>query len=323
MTKTKSRQTPDTVLEKAAAWFAKRDAGVFSSTDQQALDAWIAADPAHATAWRRLDRLWAGLDGAPPAMRSGARERVAAWRSRQTRRRKRMAGAAAAAALSLAMILPLTDLPIRLRADAMTTTGERREVRLADGSIVHLNSGSAIAIDYSESRRTVRLLTGEAAFDVAPDRQRPFVVEADGGSATALGTRYIVRRLDEGARVTVTHHSVAVRSRVDAPPVTVHEGQSVRYVDGHMSPILASDMSADTAWLRGRMVFRNLPLGEVVRGIARYHPGLIRVLDADVARRPISGVFSIDDPVGAIDSIERSFGLHSTRLTDRVILITR
>lgn len=312
---------PGPVIDAAAAWFAKRDAGCFTAVDQQALDAWIAADPAHAQAWQRLNLLWVGLDAAPADLRDAAGRRVVVWQARRARRTRRLVGGAALLVL-LAVLAGADGMLLRLRADIRTAQAERRELSLPDGTVVHLNGGSAIALDYTTDHRGVILLAGEAAFDVVPDPVRPLSVEAAGGSATALGTRFVVRRLDKGARVTVMQHSVAVRPAPGAETTVVGEGRSVAYDgDGRLTELGTGETWAATGWLSGVLVFEDRPLGEVVAEIGRYHPGLVRVLGGRAAARRISGVFPIDDPVGALEGIERSLGLRSLRLGDRLVLL--
>lgn len=311
---------PKDVTDAAAAWFARRDVGHFTASDQAELDAWIAASPVHEAAWRRLDGLWGALGSTSSAEREPARANVSHWQKQRIRRKRAISGGAAACLLLLCFTQG-QDILVRFRADAITGTGEQRAVRLADGSVAHLNTGSAIAVDYTPGQRSIRLLKGEAAFDVAGDASRPFVVQARGGTATALGTRYIVRLLDDATQVTVTQHKVAVRNAPGASAIVVRQGQTVRYSANGIGRAAAQDVRTAESWLRGKLIFENRPLAEVVREIGRYHPGMIRVLGKDAAARKISGVFPIGDPVAAINSIEHSFGLRSTRLTDRLIIL--
>lgn len=313
---------PKSVTDAAAAWFARRDVGGFSTKDEAAFEAWLSADPTHERAWAALNGLWGRLEATPRDSQDNLRASVERWQVGRSRRKRIVQGSVAACLLAV-VTFQGGNLAIRLQADAITSTGERRNIRLEDGSVLHLNSGTAVAIDYSSAQRRIRLLTGEVAFEVASAPDRPFVVETLGGSATALGTRYIVRQEAAQAQVTVTEHSVAVRSAPGQKARVVHEGQSVRFGAAGLSRPVATDTWAATGWMRGKLVFENRPLGEVVAEIGRYHPGMIRVIDDAAARKRISGVFPLDDPVAAIDDIERSFGLRSIRLTDRLILIRK
>lgn len=212
---------------------------------------------------------------------------------------------------------------MRLRADAMTETGERRDVRLGDGSVVQLNTDSAIAIDYSPDRRTVRLLGGEAAFSVAGDPERPFVVEAAEGTITALGTRFVVRRNPADVTVMVSEHSVRVSSAADGERDTVDlgEGQELDYGPGGIGRPHAIDVPTETSWTRGRLVFADRPLSEVVSELARYRKGILTIAGDDLGRRRVSGSFRIDDPDAALATLQRLLGISSLRLTDRFVIL--
>ncbi|MCP1469674.1 transmembrane sensor [Sphingobium sp. OAS761] len=317
MTMPDAQPIPKPVRQQAARWFAQRETGELSADDEVRLAQWLAADPLHAHAFAQAEAVWEGLGGArigapPPPARRRARRFIGG----QGAVRRRWAGGAIAASLAL-MLVFAADVPTRLQADAMTATGERREVRLPDGSIALLNTGSAIAFD--EDGRTVRLLRGEAAFRVARDPDHPFSVIAGPGSTTALGTRFIVRRIEDTARVSVTEHSVRVSAHEQS--AVLREGETLTYGPNGVGPTRSIAVPDADAWTRGRIRVVNRPLGEVVAELARYHRGYIAVTNAELAKRPVSGTFDIGDPVGAIGVIERTLGIASTRLTDHLILL--
>jgi transmembrane sensor len=106
----------------------------------------------------------------------------------------------------------------------------------------------------------------------------------------------------------------------DAQARVLHEGAQLTYGPHGIGAARAVDIDDADAWMRGHLRVVNVPLGAVVAELNRYHRGYIGV-SADLAQRPVSGVFNVDDPVGAVDVIERTLGLGSTRLTDHVILI--
>jgi len=309
------RPIPKPINREAARWFAEREAGDMTAEDEASLAQWLAADPRHARAFEQAHAIWRSMDGPMPDAAFASTRRFARSRPRPRQRRQWIGGAIAA---SLALLIVVgADLPTRLQADAMTATGELREVRLSDGSTAMLNTGSAIA--FAPDGRTVRLLKGEAAFRVAPDPRHPFSVSAGKGRSTALGTRFIVRRMGGGTRVVVTEHSVRVA--LVSRSVVLNEGEAVDYgPDGLGSPRRIAMADTD-AWTRGRIRVVNRPLGEVIAELGRYHRGYIRVIGDDLARRPVSGTFDIRDPVGAVDVIQRALGIGSTRLTDRVIFL--
>jgi len=316
---------PDEIADEAARWFAERDSGLLS--DEAELDAWLAADPRHAQAFAEMEVVWSDLGGvtvAPDVRASLAPHRVLPMPSSLTRAPvRRWVPTALAASLCLLIVGKVYDVPTRLQADAMTATGEQRTIDLPDGSRILLNTQSAVAFDYTPGRRMIRLLKGEAAFAVAPDRARPFTVEANGGSTTALGTRFLVRAVDDVTRVSVTEHRVRVA--YPAPggnSVDIGEGGSVTY-DGTrgIGPLEAGKVADADAWTQGFLTFENRPLSEVVAELGRYHPGFIQVVGEEVRARRVSGVFNVHDPVGAVAKLQGSLSLKSVRLTDRMIFI--
>lgn len=321
---------PPHIVDEAARWLAAGEGDGLSDDEMRNFARWLAADPRHARAYAQMEEIWA-LMGKVPATALARTNmglpqlRLPRWRGIRTLRRPRRAwvGPAIAASLALVFIGVAQDWPTRLRADAMTTTGERRTITLSDGSTVFLDTQSAIAVSITDRRRMVTLLRGEAAFVVAPDRSRPFTVEANGGFATALSTRFLVRKDGGQAQVLVTEHSVRVtyplpegRSRV------VGEGQSVAYDARGLGRVLPANSYDAMAWTEGVLVFKNRPLSEVVAEIGRYHRGYVQVLGEAQGLR-VSGVFRIDNPIAATDQLQRSLGLRSTRLTDRLIFLSR
>ncbi|WP_336963766.1 FecR family protein [Sphingobium aquiterrae] len=328
MTVTADQPIPKDIADAAARWFADRDSGLMK--DEKALRAWLASDPRHARAFAQMEAVWwelgdvrASCDVRASLAQPPRRQRPSRrWQLTPAKPRLWIPGAVAAG-LAILAIGGMQDWPTRLRADVMTATGERRTVALPDGTLVQLNTHSAVALDFADNRRLVRLIRGEALFVVAPDARRPFTVEADGGSTTALGTRFLVREQTDDTRVTVTEHSVRViYPRNEGKGIKVEEGQSVSYGPAHGLTAPAQVRVADAlAWTQGSLVFEDRPLSEVVAELERYHPGYFRVIGADTQKRRVSGVFSIDDPVSSLRKLQQSLGLRSTRIIDRLIFL--
>ncbi len=308
-----------TIQEQATAWWVRLDSGDFSKNDHAAFLQWQQAHPAHRAAFDEICQLWGELDAlkprlavTTPAPRLAVKKPLWGWYTGT--------GLLVTACLVLLLINPLTVL---LRTDYSTGIGETRTVNLADGSMVYLNSDSALAVNITATSRQLSLLKGEAWFKVSPDRERPFRVQTGQGSSTALGTAFNIRQTADGAEITVTEHRVAVAFK-DNTPTIVAEGQRVSYSDTTGLGLPTSvDTHSITAWQRGKLVFQNKPLGEVISELNRYHHGLLRITDDSIAAKRVNGVFSIDQPLTVINTLEKSLQLHSTRLTDYVVLLHR
>lgn len=304
----------------AARWLADRDSGLLDVAGAARLEVWLKT-PGNAQALSRAEALWndmgdaavrtSALPKTPPSRRgrtSAAMVRVRRW------------APAAAAALAAAFVLVIgLDLPVRVQADAITRPGEQRKLVLDDGSIVQMNTDTAIAVAYAPGRRTVRLLRGEAAFTVASDTARPFVVEAGGGSTTALGTRFVVRRRGGLTEVSVTEHSV--RAATTAGDVVVNESRTTDYAPYRAPSAPSVSPVGVDAWTTGWLVFEDRPLSEVVEEIARYSRTPITVIGRPARDRRISGAFRIDQPVQTVARLEQTLGIRSTRLPGGAVVI--
>lgn len=304
----------DAMREEAIAWWVSRRAGPLTPREEEAFQDWLTRDPAHHAAFADIAGMVRNVRGLSPSPYRPAR--ILPLRSL----RPMAAGLAAAAALAL--LIGFDDLSILLRADRSTGVGETRSVTLEDGSRVHLDARSAIALRYGAGERRVTLLRGEALFEVAADRARPFVVEAAEGSVTARGTAFDVALTQEGARVTVTEHSVEVTS--GGGEVVVAEGGQTVYARERAAEAPRNvDVDAATAWRRGKLIVEDAPLSEALAALSRHRRGYILCLrPADCARR-VTGVFGAGDPLRALREIEASLGLTATFLTDYLIVLHR
>lgn len=184
----------------------------------------------------------------------------------------------------------------------MTPVGARRDVVLADGSIMTLNTGSVAEVRYTDAERDVRLLNGQAIFRVAKNHARPFIVTAGDRRITATGTAFDVRL--DGGEVKV----VLIEGHVNVAPVApaglerlipslavqkMEAGEELVAVPGEAIRVSAVDVDQSTSWRRGQLVFRDERLAAVVAEVNRYSDTKIVIEDPRVANLKISGVFGV------------------------------
>lgn len=307
----RDRSKGDDIHDVAVDWWVKRDAGGMSRSERRALEEWLAEKPERKEAFEEVELLCSHVRALRPE-----RARAKAMASR--RRTAFLASAMVAA--SMAFMFFWGEFSLLLHADFRTATGETRTVTLDDGSRVHLAAKSAIAVNFRENERKVTLIEGEGWFEAAPDASRPFVVAAASGSVTALGTMFDIALIGDKARVTVAEHRVAVSSQGGAEIIS--EGQqSVFGPDEAISKPADVDVKDETAWRRGKLIFRNRPLGEVVAILARYHQGYLLTPSAALRQLRVSGVFDVDDPLRALEMIEQSLNIRATRLTNYFVIL--
>lgn len=248
----------------------------------------------------------------PPAAVAAVAPAVTQRRPRRPPRRWQAVAAALVLAIGAGTWLGAVGLD-RLRSDAYTEVGAMRRLQLEDGSVITLNTDSAIAVRMREGTRAVRLLRGEAFFQVAHDPRRPFVVDSAGGSARVLGTAFNVHLDDGAARVSVVEGRVAVRAPAGATGTVLGAGQSAWLAGSTVRRETGVDPFAVAAWRRQQLVFYNTPLSQVVRELSRYRHGVIR-LRGDVAALPVSGAFNIADPDAGLQVLLDSLQLDAVHL---------
>jgi len=299
--------------EAAAAWWVKIDAGSLSRSDCSAFKTWLAQNPAHQAAFDEVSLLCADVRAQRPS--------PSAVITSVTARRRRLALLSGIAGACAVLVLLYDDLSLRWRADYWTGTGETQMVALEDGTRAELGPRSAIAVDYHHgAQRKVALLEGEAWFEAAPNPSRPFAVAAAGGTVTALGTAFDIALTNQGAVVTVTQHRVAVASQGQIK--VVGEGQQSTFGANMPMAAPASVNTGDvTAWRRGKLIFVNRPLGEVIAILSRYHHGYVLIPSAAVRELRVTGVFDAGDPLGMLRSMESSLAIRAAFFTNYLVIL--
>ena len=327
----------DDLVEQATAWFVRMRSDAVTGADRRAFADWLTHDPRHAAAYAEAETLWDELGTLPDPRDESAEETGAdraaassAPRGRHGRARLGWFSGAIAACVALAAVgLWAVGGYDGLRADHRTAVGELRTVTLPDASTVELDTDTALAVDFSPTRRRIALYRGEAFFTVAKDADRPFEVVAGGGVSRAVGTAFGV--LDGGNFITVV--VAEGRVRVDRTAdgrvgegVTLAAGETARYGrTGGVRAVTAAerrdDAAAAMAWRRGRVVFTDWPLRDVVAALDRYRPGVIFLPDSDIADARFTGVFSLHDTDRALDAIEGSLPVEVVRITPYLTLL--
>lgn len=282
----------DPIYLQALEWFAKLKDEKTSAEDKQAFAVWLKENRSHREAFDRAQALWERFDIIKPEY-----ERL--QRKKSLTRRNLLIGG-----LASAIILPgmyMANNP-RLFASHTTTIGERRAIRLSDGSIVELGSYSSLTIDFSANERRLILHDGQAFFSVAPDRKRPFTVIAREGKIRALGTQFDVKIIDETVTVTVIEHAVNVEL-LSRETVDVAEGWQVNYFDKGIMNAHRADIENTNAWREDKIVFEDVPLRIVLRELERYRRGRIILMDNDIGDIPVTGIFETQQAEAALKTI--------------------
>ena len=210
-----------------------------------------------------------------------------------------------------------------------TARGEMREVVLADGSSITLNTDSAISVRYEKNQRNVSLDRGEALFVVAHAPERPFIVASDAMQVQVLGTSFNVYAKGEETVVSVLSGVVEVKSDRDPAEksskemMTLTSGQQVAVLsDGDMTGVERFDTNAVISWRLGRAYYENEPLSDVIADLNRYFPREISIGDDSLDDVPVTGSFDLGDQSVAVEAIKVALSLHAeTDASGRIVLL--
>jgi transmembrane sensor len=340
-------ETGETIGEIAASWVVRLNSDQRTRADEEAFRLWMEEDPAHADAFADCVALWDGVrrlaasdDGHKALRRLRAPVRVF---GPVTRRTAVFGGAsvAAAAAASVAAFMTLGREQI-----LQTAPGEQKHVRLDDGTSVLLNTDSRLRIRLSRSERRLYLDRGQAFFQVAADKARPFRVFVGHDEVRAIGTAFEVRRLGDSVQVTLEEGRVAIYhagkpspqalGRVVGPNVASRPAVSSGPVEpvAVLSPgeqaVLASirpiavrevDLRKVQAWRYGRMILDDAPLGDTVADLNRYGGVQIVLADPKLADIRVSGVFHTGRPDDFVKSVTAAFPIEIAREDDQTIVL--
>lgn len=308
----RSRQD-DPVREAAFDWLMRVRASPDDPALQADLETWLSAAPDRRAAYCSLERMLRVARRLPAdyaaQVRAQPRRGIAGRQSVTPRRRRRLAVCAAGAALAACFVLAfLPTLRLHLQSDYVTGTGEIRTVALADGSRVHLDAATAIAIRYGPDRREIVLLDGQAFFEVAKAPDRPFVVASGAVRTTAIGTAFSVRSGPETISVALQSGVVNVRSGGPrGHTVTLAPGERLRVsrADGRFrrSRIFAETIAA---WRERRLIVDSARLADVVRQLDSHYRGRILLRNAALANARVTGVFDLRHPIDALRAIVRT-----------------
>ncbi|MDH0301368.1 MULTISPECIES: FecR family protein [unclassified Pseudomonas] len=288
------------VLEAAIAWKLCLDEGSGTPDERSAFMRWHAAHEEHARAWRQLGVLDQRVSTVAGPVRHTLLQSRAGMRQRLGGLGGGVAGLLLVGCLLAWAGVP-TLSPDYWLADQRTGTGEMRTLRLEDGTLLSLNTKTAVDIDFQGEQRLIVLHQGEISVETGHDDSRPLLVRTEEGRLRPLGTRFLVKREDDGTRLEVLQSSVAARPQNSGDEQVLREGEQVLMSAdglGRVSPVaVGSD-----AWTRGMLVVDNVRLADLLATLGQYRSGHLSASD-EVANLRVSGSFPLNDTDLALASL--------------------
>lgn len=320
------REPSPEVVATATHWFLRLQEDDVSEQDRAECLRWRQTDGMHDLAWRRLETLWRNFDdlegnAARPAQAALAK---LATRKRDKRRLKRAVGATIVC-IGLAVLLSDAMHPYLL-ADHHTGLAQRETLTLPDGSQVTLDAHSAVDIRYSQTERRVVLREGQILAQVHHDRvNRPFIIQTEQGTATALGTRYTVSLQGRRTIISVIESSVRACPQTLAPItcMDLNPGQSAAIAEGTVSRMTSSGFTDPASWTQGYLALDNQPLSRVLHMLRAYHSGLLWYDERDLQSVRVSGVIPIDDSSQAFSILAQTLPIRIRQYSPWAVTIKK
>jgi transmembrane sensor len=314
----RSDQTGGALIDAATEWLIALDAG---RADRAAFERWRSADPRNASAFAQVASTWertAALRMSPDRSSRTAPEATGAGETAHSRRAL-LKGALAAGAILAAgtsAMLMMRDP----RAQVQTAVGERRSVRLPDGSLIELNTDSLLSWRFGDTR-SVWLEQGEAAMVVAARQVAPFILHAVGAEAHLTAGRYALRIGDAGFRLIALAGGGRI-AQPGRPPVQISAMQSVADAAGKLTTaeVSPADIDAASAWRRGEIVFNGMQLRQAVAEFNRYLERKLIIADPAIGDIRLGGRFFVDDPTNFLRALRQGFDVQSSDGPEGILL---
>jgi len=294
-----------TIDKEAMRWLVRNADRSREPAERREFAAWFEADIRHQGAYARAAAIHNALSKAtvqeslrPEHEDLKVEWANASWNRANSRRSFLRFGAMAAGVAVIGAAAVFSTLPDE--SLVVAAKGEFRKVQLADHSVASVNSGSGIEVRLTGGARDITLRHGEAWFDVAKDKTRPFTVAAGGVRARAVGTAFGVRRYANGAEVMVTEGTVEVWSNEATARKTLLQAGDMAFVPNQAGRITVARQPAEIerklAWKEGKVIFINQTLNEAVADFNRYSLRKIVIMDPQLGGRTLVGQYPIDSP---------------------------
>lgn len=304
-----SRAFAPHVAEQAVHWLVEMQEGPLDPRQQQAWQQWLVADGEHRRAWEHIQQVNQRLHGLSAPL---AHATLSAPRSPGRRRAIKallllaMAGASGVALRNQQVLGPLM-------ADYRSPVGQRRQMQLDDGTLLHLNTGSAVDISFDAHQRLIRLLEGEILLTGAADT-RPLRIATAQGSLMPGKARVNVRQLGDSTRVAAFDGNVQVRPLATRGyPLRLEAGRQTVFDDRQWSPPVALDSNSG-AWVEGMLVAAHMRLADFLSELGRYRRGQLNC-DPEVANLLISGSYPLADTEKILELLEIALPVTVRRFT--------
>ena len=329
----------DQINKQAAEWFTLVQSAQMSATQRQELHDWLLEHPDHKQAYGQIELVWQSLGELSDTAEGSALRRsveplsarLMSYIATPVAMIKSLVAApkyaAAFTAVCVAVgVLLLSEPTAPIITHYSTEAGELRTITLADSSEITLSAKSQISTRISETERSVDLISGEAFFDIAKDRQKPFFVTVNNVSVEVVGTQFNVQRVRDTVSVAVLEGVVNVFAEdglmAAIPDAVLTAGQKVVKASGQAFDAVINVPNSDLgAWRMGRLIYTDIALADIVADAGRYFDGKIVLQSQDLADVKVTMTLRTDQVSELPQMLAKTLPLKVHTITDDIILL--
>ena len=313
----------DEIARQASEYVVHLYSGSMSAKDEQRLYDWLEADEAHRKEYQRMLDIWADADD----LNLDAAGLIGADETRTGRHWMIAAGVAVVAVGAGLFGWMSRDVPQIDVIRYATVVGEQATIALDDGSSVVLNTDSEISVRYTEDVRALTLVKGEAFFDVASDKERPFSIDVGDRYVTAIGTEFNVYRTSGKTTVAVVEGTVAIHASeelaLDANAELLNSGYvgTFEQSDPEVITFAAPNIEDFHSWRIGIVRFDDVSLRRLIEEYNRYNTRKIRIADDFLGEQRIGGVYQLAKVEAMLAGLELNYPLRVIQSGDQYVLV--
>lgn len=294
-------QSDPKAQQEVAKWVVRLSDGYMKDSDLQAFQEWRRAKPENALAFEEAQELWQS-DELTRALSSFDLSQSCEAEEKKGWGIRYFFLPLAYASIFLCLIGLTTLYWPQINSDYASLTGEIKQVQLEDGTIIHLDSKSALNVDFSAKYRNATLKQGRIYFDVQRNTERPFIIQAKSNAIRVLGTAFDVDIRHNETLVLVREGRVEVsEKKSDKPQIVLTAGQGARF--SASGKLIKKVKASSFNWLKKRIHFQNQSVAEVVNELNEYTYGQIIVANDEIASKRITGSYSLTDIDKALSAI--------------------
>lgn len=327
-------ESRDHRLDAAGLWIAKMDRGL-SKDEEKSLQQWLAADAENHAVFLQMAEIWDKME-----MLSRLSQLFPPMKKQRQPDRVMLTIAASVIFVALVGLWGLLGTSAEtlfkpnvskvLTANGLyeTSIGEYSTFTLPDGTELVLNTNSLVRMNFTDQRRLLILERGEVHVKVAHEKSRPLSLFAGPQEIRAVGTKFNVEinsdqkielvvtegKVLVGLHETLEDESELVLTSLPSSTTAVSEGEAIILgsADGEIDEISPEEIAVKLSWQEGNLIFHGESLKAAVDEIGRYTTVEFMILDDNLKKLRISGLFKAGDVEGLLNTLKKNFNITHT-----------